>query len=102
MANITISTSRQTIFSLFFTFPVFIGSYLIPYVIWNIYRKLFNIPIFIYSINSAYNMIGFWICILCICGTACFICIYNLKDVPANLMRPKVPKIPPITIAKSE
>ena len=90
-------TLKYVIYSLLATviggiLGVFIGSYLIPYVIWNIYKKLFNMPIFIYSINSAYNMIGFWICILCICGTACFICIYNLKDVPANLMRPKVPK----------
>ena len=37
-------------------------------------------------------MLGFWICILCISGTAIIICIFNLKDVPANLMRPKVPK----------
>ena len=37
-------------------------------------------------------MLGFWFCILCISGTAIIICIYNLKDVPANLMRPKVPK----------
>ena len=71
---------------------VFIGSYLIPYVIWNIYKKIFYIPIFLYSINSVYNMLGFWFCILCISGTAIIICIYNLKDVPANLMRPKVPK----------
>ena len=71
---------------------VFIGSYLIPYVIWNIYKKIFYIPIFLYSVNSVYNMLGFWVCILCISGTAIIICIYNLKDVPANLMRPKVPK----------
>ena len=88
---------KYVIFSLLATIiggvlGVFIGSYLIPYVIWNIYKKIFYIPIFLYSINSVYNMLGFWICILCISGTAVIICIFNLKDVPANLMRPKVPK----------
>lgn len=74
------------------TLGVFIGSYLIPYVIWDIYKKLFFIPTFIYSINSFSNALGLWICILCICGTAIFVCIHELKDVPANLMRPKNPK----------
>ena len=74
------------------TLGVFIGSYLIPYVIWNIYKKLFFIPTFIYAINSFSNALGLWICILCICGTAIFVCIHELKDVPANLMRPKNPK----------
>lgn len=65
---------KYVIFSLLATIiggvlGVFIGSYLIPYVIWNIYKKIFYIPIFLYSINSVYNMLGFWICILCISGT---------------------------------
>ena len=71
---------------------VFIGSYLIPYVIWNIYKKLFFIPKFIYLINSSTNALGLLICTLCICGTAIFVCIHNLKEKPANLMRPKNPK----------
>ena len=71
---------------------VFIGSYLIPYVIWNIYKKLFFIPKFIYLINSSTNALGLLICTLCICGTAILVCIHNLKEKPANLMRPKNPK----------
>ena len=90
-------TSKYIIYSLFATIigsilGIFIGSYLIPYVIWNIYKKLFFIPEFIYLINNSYNAIGLWVCILCICGTAIFVCTHNLKDVPANLMRPKEPK----------
>lgn len=90
-------TSKYIIYSLFATITgsilgIFLGSYLIPYVIWNIYKKLFFIPEFIYLINNSYNAIGLWICILCICGTAIFVCTHNLKDVPANLMRPKEPK----------
>lgn len=90
-------TSKYIIYSLFATIigsilGIFLGSYLIPYVIWNIYKKLFFIPEFIYLINNSYNAIGLWVCILCICGTAIFVCTHNLKDVPANLMRPKEPK----------
>lgn len=68
------------------------GSYMIPSVIWNIYKKIFFIPKFIYLLKSDYNALGLWICILCICGTSVIVCIKNLREVPANLMRPKPPK----------
>lgn len=68
------------------------GSYMIPNVIWNIYKKIFFIPKFIYLLKSDYNALGLWICILCICGTSIIVCIKNLREVPANLMRPKAPK----------
>ena len=68
------------------------GSYIIPSVIWNIYKKIFFIPKFIYLLKSDYNALGLWICILCICGTSVIVCIKKLREVPANLMRPKAPK----------
>ena len=68
------------------------GSYMIPNVIWNIYKKIFFIPKFIYLLKSDYNALGLWICILCICVTSVIVCIKNLREVPANLMRPKAPK----------
>lgn len=68
------------------------GSYMIPNVIWNIYKKIFFIPKFIYLLKSDYNALGLLICILCICGTSVIVCIKNLREVPANLMRPKAPK----------
>ena len=68
------------------------GSYMIPNVIWNIYKKIFFIPKFIYLLKSDYNALGLWICILCICGTSVIVCVKNLREVPANLMRPKAPK----------
>lgn len=67
-------------------------SYMIPSVIWNIYKKIFFIPKFIYLLKSDYNALGLWICILCICGTSVIVCIKNLREVPANLMRTKAPK----------
>ena len=69
-----------------------VGSILIPNIIWNIYTELFYIPKFIYEFNSISGLIGLLICTLCITGTAIFVSIKNLKNVPATLMRPKVPK----------
>ena len=90
-------TSKYIVFSLLATITggilgILIGSVLIPYVIWNIYKKIFFIPKFIYLLKSDYNALGLWICILCICGTSVIVCIKNLREVPANLMRPKAPK----------
>lgn len=69
-----------------------VGSILIPNIIWNIYTELFYIPKFIYEFNSISGLIGLLICVVCITGTAIFVSIKNLKDVPATLMRPKAPK----------
>ena len=90
-------TSKYIVYSLLATetggiIGMTIGSILIPYVIWNIYKEIFTIPTFIYEVNNLSNFIGLLICIFCICGTAIFVCIKNLKNVPANLMRPKPPK----------
>lgn len=90
-------TSKYIIYSLFATIiggflGIVIGSILIPRVVWNAYKTMFTIPKFICEIDTSSNIIGLLICIICICGTAIFVCIKNLKEVPANLMRPKAPK----------
>ena len=90
-------TSKYIIYSLLATIiggllGIVIGSLLIPRVAWNAYKTMFTIPEFICDIDTSSNIIGLLICIICICGTAVFVCIKNLKDVPANLMRPKAPK----------
>lgn len=90
-------TSKYIIYSLFATvigglLGIVMGSLLIPRVVWNAYKTMFTIPKFICDIDTSANIIGLLICIICICGTTIFVCIKNLKDVPANLMRPKAPK----------
>ena len=90
-------TSKYVIYSLLATIiggilGIVIGSLLIPRVAWNAYKTMFTIPEFISEIDASSNIIGLLICIICICGTAIFVCIKNLKEVPANLMRPKAPK----------
>ena len=90
-------TSKYVIYSLLATIiggllGIVFGSLLIPRVAWNAYKTMFTIPKFISEIDASSNIIGLLICIICICGTAIFVCIRNLKEVPANLMRPKAPK----------
>lgn len=90
-------TSKYIIFSLSATIiggvvGIIIGCVLIPSVIWDVYKKLFYIPFFIYEIHNITNIIGLLICIFCICGTAIFVCVKNLRNEPAKLMRPKPPK----------
>lgn len=90
-------TSKYVIYSLLATIiggllGIVIGSLFIPRVVWNAYKTMFTIPKFICEIDTSSNIIGLLICIICICGTTIFVCIKNLKEVPANLMRPKAPK----------
>lgn len=68
------------------------GPVLLPNLIWNIYKELFHIPKFSYEVNNFSGAIGLLICISCICGTAIFVSLKNLRNVPATLMRPKPPK----------
>lgn len=91
-------TSKYLIYSLSATIiggllGIVIGSLLIPPVAWNAYKTMFSIPYFICDIDTSSNIIGLLICIICITGTAVFVCIKNLKEVPASLMRPKAPKV---------
>lgn len=71
---------------------VIIGCNIIPRIIWNIYQMMFTVPYFVCEINLKYTLIGIFIALICICGSAIITCIKNLRDVPATLMRPKAPK----------
>ena len=68
------------------------GIYTLPLIIWSIYDMLFAIPTFHATFNYTFGIIGILISFICICGTALFVAISNLKSVPASLMRPKAPK----------
>ena len=87
-------TGKYIVYSLIATVSggiigMFIGPTLLPKLIWNIYGKIFYIPTFSYEINNFSGIIGLAICIFCICGSAIFVSLKNLKNVPATLMRPK-------------
>ena len=71
---------------------VILGSMLIPTIIWSIYTKVFLLPDIILIFNLEYILLGVGIVILCIILTTLYVTINVLKEVPANLMRPKAPK----------
>lgn len=69
-----------------------IGLTVIPYLIFSIYRLLFDVPNFQFSLNIVSTLIGIIIANLCICGTSIITANKVLKEKPSLLMRPKVPK----------
>lgn len=71
---------------------IIIGLTLIPYLIFSIYRILFSIPDFQFTLNLPSTLGGLFIAILCICGSSIITSNSILKDKPASLMRPKAPK----------
>ena len=68
------------------------GFIIIPNIIWNIYKILFNVPKLVLAYDMTNIIKGISISFVCICG-ATFITIWkNLRDNPAKLLRPKAPK----------
>lgn len=71
---------------------VSLGLTIIPYLIFIIYRLLFDLPNFAFSLNLPYTLAGIIIAIICICGASIITANKVLKEKPASLMRPKAPK----------
>ncbi len=69
-----------------------IGLIFIPYIIFTIYRLLFDVPNFSFSLNVGSTLLGIIIAIICICGSSIITANRILKEKPATLMRPKSPK----------
>lgn len=71
---------------------VSLGLTIIPYLIFTIYRLLFDLPNFAFTLNLPYTLAGIIIAALCICGASIITANIVLKEKPASLMRPKSPK----------
>ncbi len=69
-----------------------IGLTIIPYIIFTIYRLLFDVPNFQIGLNINSTLTGIIIAIICICGSSIITANKILKEKPATLMRPKAPK----------
>lgn len=69
-----------------------LGLTIIPSIIWDIYKILFNVPNFVLLANMDYTMLGFLLALICICGTTLLTTYRVLKEKPSELMRPKAPK----------
>lgn len=69
-----------------------IGFNILPKIIITMYRMMYIIPDPIVDFNMEYTIISVSLAILCTVGATVYSCIKELKNTPANLMRPKAPK----------
>ncbi len=69
-----------------------IGTTVLPMIIWDIYGIMFTLPPIHLGFNFLYTTLGIIITALCIGLSTIYAAIKVLKETPANLMRPKVPK----------
>lgn len=70
----------------------FAGFMTIPNIIWNIYKILFNVPKFVLDYDITNMIKGIIISFVCICGVTLIMVWKNLRENPAELLRPKAPK----------
>lgn len=69
-----------------------IGFQLLPRIIWEMYSMMYTLPKFIVSFNHQYSSIGLGLIYICIVGATLCSIIKELRETPANLLRPKAPK----------
>lgn len=89
--------SKYVVFSLFATIigsliGSIVGLIAIPYIIFTIYRLLFDVPNFQFGLNLDSTLVGVIIAIICIVGASIITANKVLKEKPSELMRPKPPK----------
>lgn len=69
-----------------------IGFKILPDIIIRMYAMMYNLQEPILEFNIEYAMIGTGIAMACTIGATIYSCVKELKQTPANLMRPKSPK----------
>ena len=72
---------------------ILIGCSVLPSIISNAYGSMYNVPKITLYYYPAYIIQSMVISILCTVGAAIFVIKVELKSKPADLMRPKAPKI---------
>lgn len=68
-----------------------LGFFILPRIIWEIYKIIFDIPVFKYDYNIDNAVIGIIISSLCICGATLITIRKVIKEKTADLLRPKSP-----------
>lgn len=67
------------------------GLFFLPKYIWDIYKIIFDIPVYTIDYDFTYIILGSLIAIICICGTTLLTIRNVVKEKPSDLMRPKAP-----------
>ena len=70
-----------------------IGLQLIPRVIWMMYSMMYTLPDFVVGLNFENSILGLALIFICIVGATIYASFRDLQEKPANLLRPKAPKI---------
>lgn len=63
-----------------------------PYVIISMYQMMYDFPQLVIEFNSYYTIIGIGLICICIVGATIYTSNKELKNTPAEMMRPKAPK----------
>ena len=69
-----------------------IGFYLLPSIIFDMYRMMYTLPPIVLEFNAEYATLGLLAAMICTVGATIYSCAKTLASTPANLMRPKAPK----------
>lgn len=72
---------------------IFIGIQLIPRIVLDMYGMMYTLPDSVIGLNSDNSMLGLTLIYICIVGATIYAIIKELREKPANLLRPKAPKI---------
>ena len=70
-----------------------IGFVILPKIIWMMYGMMYQLPGISISFNLKYGGIGLVLICICIIGATVYTVLKELVNTPANLMRPKAPKM---------
>ena len=73
-------------------FGFFVGIHLFPWIIWWVYGLMYGFADIIFQYNWILGGICLAVSMLCCVGTTIFSCSAELKEVPAQLIRPKAPQ----------
>ena len=69
------------------------GSYLFPWVIWKAYGLMYGFSDLIPVIDWVVGGLAILVAMICAVGSTLFSCYSEMKEVPAQLIRPKAPAI---------
>ena len=75
------------------TLGIAIGIQLLPRIILKMYRLMYTLPATVISRNSDSSLLGLTLIFICIVGATIYAVVKDLSEKPANLLRPKAPKM---------
>lgn len=69
-----------------------LGYFILPLLVWDIYKILFEVPTFKYHLDFTSIVVGIAIALICICGTTLLTIRKVVQEKPSQLLRGKSPE----------